>query len=113
MGASPWDEPCKRQRGAAIKSVAPGTWKSFFPGLDKDTRSVVEQIRIQGEHGEKAIELSQFLSLVAMNLGFLLSYGKTVDDLGGMKFIHGFISAASKITEYVSWLTHIEEMEHF
>ncbi|KAI1374165.1 cytochrome P450 [Hypoxylon crocopeplum] len=99
MGASPWDDACKRQRGAAVKSVAAGTWQSFYPGLDQDTRSVVEQIKSQGEYGKKPMELGNILSLVGMNLGFLLSYGKTSDDLGGPAFLHGFIKAASKITE--------------
>ncbi len=99
MGAQPWNDSVKRMRGAAIKSVAPGTWRAFYPGLDRDMRAVVGNMREQGGQGKTALELGQFLSLVAMNLGFLLSYGKTCDELGGVDFLHGFIRAASKITE--------------
>lgn len=102
LGASPWDEACKRQRGAAVKSVASGTRKSYYPGLDRDSRSIIEQLKYDGKNGTEALDLSSFLSLVAMNMGFLLSYGKTVHDLGGKSFLDGFITSASKITEYVS-----------
>lgn len=102
MGAAPWDESCKRQRGAAVKSVAQGTWKSYYPGLDRDTRLVVEQLKSDGKNGKVAIDLNSFVSLVAMDMGFLLSYGKTIHDLGGKSFADGFIESAAKITEYAS-----------
>lgn len=102
LGGSPWDDACKRQRGAAVKSVASGTWKSYYPGLDRDTKSVVEQLKSDGKNGTEALDLSSFMSLVAMNMGFLLSYGKTVHKLGGKSFLDGFITSASKITEWVS-----------
>lgn len=34
-----------------------------------------------------------------MDMGFLLSYGKTIHDLGGKSFADGFIESAGKITE--------------
>jgi hypothetical protein len=99
MGASPWTEECKRQRSAAIKSVAPGTWKSHLPILDKQSRLSVDTIREDSQNGAVPVELRKHLSRVAMNLGFSLAYGRTCEEVGGDEFLHGFIRSAAMITE--------------
>ncbi|KIX03624.1 uncharacterized protein Z518_07177 [Rhinocladiella mackenziei CBS 650.93] len=99
MGACPWTEGCKRQRQSAIKSVAPGTWQTYYPLLKKTSASAIEDMRKHGQNGAVALEPRKYLARVAISLGFELAYGKKLEDVGGVDFLHGFLDAAGKITD--------------
>jgi hypothetical protein len=101
FGSMPWNNSVKRQRGAAIKSVAQGTWPDYVPMLERDSTLALQDILRDGRHGQFALNPKNYLLRVAMNLGFSLAYGKTLEHFGGIDFLKGFVQEASKITRHV------------
>ena len=98
FAAMPWADSVKRQRGAAVRAVALEKWASYFPMLQKDSCTAIKGMMEAGRNGVFAINPKLHLYRVATNLGFALTYGKTLEDFGGVDFVTGFIQEAAKIT---------------
>lgn len=83
----------------------------YHPLLDRDSRAVIKQMISVGQSGIKPLDPRDYLDRIGMNLGFTVTYGKTLEEFGGTEFLKGFINEASKLTDirYVStvWLDYI------
>jgi phenylacetate 2-hydroxylase len=99
LGAAPWNDVTKRQRGAAIRSVASGMWQSYFPLLDKNSRLAIEDMMRDSNGGMVALDPWLYLSRISLDLGFTITYGRKLEDLGGLPFLRGFINEGLKISE--------------
>lgn len=80
LGSHSLDEHFKAQRIAAIKSVQPRQWPSFYDGLDREGDRLIANLAEQGDYGHLTIFPLKMLQIVAMNLAWRISFDKSFDD---------------------------------
>ncbi|EXJ80755.1 hypothetical protein A1O3_07039 [Capronia epimyces CBS 606.96] len=80
LGSHSLDENYKQQRLAGLKALKPIEWPKFYPGLEKEGDRLIVNLAELGNYGKTPINPLKMMQIVAMNLGFQTTFGKTFDD---------------------------------
>jgi phenylacetate 2-hydroxylase len=76
LGSHSLDENFKAQRTAALRSVKTSSWPSFYPCLEREGDRLIANLAEQGLYGEKTIIPLPYMQVVAMALGWSITFGK-------------------------------------
>lgn len=60
--------------------MKPHEWPRFYPGLDREGDKLIISLAEQGDYGRVTLNPLKLLQIVAMNLGFQITFDKKFDD---------------------------------
>lgn len=63
-----------------MKAVKPIEWPRFYPGLDREGDKLIINLAEHGDFGRVPLHPLKLLQIVAMNLGFQITFDKKFDD---------------------------------
>ncbi|KAF2098444.1 cytochrome P450 [Rhizodiscina lignyota] len=98
MGSHSLDEHFKAQRTAAIKSVQPRQWTSFYSSLNREGDRLIANLAEQGDYGKRSIFPLKMMQIVAMNLAWRITFDKSFDDAND-PWLREYIDNACLITK--------------
>ena len=78
--------------------MAKPNWPNLMPLVQRASAEMIEQLFEAGEGGRKALNPMMHIAGVANNLSFMIAYGQSVSDMGGITFVEKFSKAAQQVT---------------
>lgn len=76
LGSHSLDANFKAQRTAALRSVKTSVWPSFYACLEREGDRLIANLAEQGGYGTRAINPLPYMQVVAMALGWSITFDK-------------------------------------